>query len=422
MPTIYADAQHGSDANDGLAWATAKLTLAAAVTAATENNVVYARGIFTDGCSLLAGQTLRGVGRCVVCEQVFFQQNAGAHALCVNLTFANVTGIGVYVDYPYPDAGNTTLYIRDCVFFGCKCGVCSYGGSTYRHATADVERCRFYNCIEYGILAYGVASNAIGNANIRKCTFTGSGIADICASSYGKVILTESVFGSSQVMLNIARAEYYQGKNNSFNFAAGKCIYVGVDKTSLADWRTATADDANSLDQVPGFCDGANGLLCPAPGGNLVNEPISGIETIGYPYVASALSPIVNPTIWNAATLTNCEQDASGYIVPSTGQTVWTAETDWVDLGAKLRIRQIRPRISEEDISVGSGTYVWHDYDQYTGLGNADAWLNLELKVANTVGEQSSATWVAMRYDDIWTAVQRARYYKLRLTGRTNGV
>ncbi len=172
----------GSDANDGLTWATSKATIVNAITTATDGTTIYVGpGTYIAGQEILISKAVKLVGYGDKNNVILTRDDADPryrilhlnHACCVVENFTISNGIANDLGpIPVPDEGgnvriqaNATL--QDCVVFGGT--AFQYGGNVY------IGDGHCYRCIIYGNKPFLHTTHAGGGLYIRN-----SGTVDSC--------------------------------------------------------------------------------------------------------------------------------------------------------------------------------------------------------------------------------------------------
>ena len=199
---IYVNGSHGNDANDGLSWATAKLTIANATGTVSDGgtvniaNGVY-RGAGNTNIILNKSMTIQGQSKSSTIingddnAQIFKIQKypreeamPDLNILIQNLTIVNGNPIGTRGTISTDNIAEDTLTVKNCIFkydteaIYCQQGTCTVNGCTFINntraitniATLTVTGCNFVN----NTADSGGAIGNSGTCTVTGCIFTGN--------------------------------------------------------------------------------------------------------------------------------------------------------------------------------------------------------------------------------------------------------
>jgi hypothetical protein len=339
MATWYVSISTGNDANDGLAWATAKATIGAAVTAsASDDTINIGEGVYKEFVSTTkTGLTLQGFGYVVV-------DGENARSL-INGTYA--PGMKLY-----------DLGFRD-----------SIGGRVVRLPFPTVVRCRFYNIIGGSLPPSDAYNSGISfeyGAVVTDCVFANCKNVGFPVSETGTKSILRNTWDSNCLvhMANISASSTIQFIDNivSCPFYAWASYYGTLDYNdyygsiyawisgawvlkTFGEWQTYTGKDAHSLNVLPQFLDETYNDLFLKSASLLKTASSTGIQ-MGWGRVGHHTN--VLSTESQAATLTNVHIDDDGYYVLDAGQPNGTVLFDVIDLGASYNIRRLMWQATED--------------------------------------------------------------------------
>lgn len=200
---IYVNGSHGNDDNDGLSWATAKLTIANATGTVSDGgtvniangiyqgtgntNVIINRSITITGQSK-SGTIIDGTGNAQIFKIQKYPRDEAMpdlNILIQNLTIVNGYPVGGERGTISTDnIAEDTLTVKNCVFkynneaIYCQQGTCIVTGCTFINntraitntATLNVTNCTFTN----NTAETGGAIGNSGTCTVTGCTFTGN--------------------------------------------------------------------------------------------------------------------------------------------------------------------------------------------------------------------------------------------------------
>ncbi|MBO7545551.1 MAG: fibronectin type III domain-containing protein [Paludibacteraceae bacterium] len=154
-------ATNGDDANDGLSWATAKLTITAAISASSAgDNVMIAAGTYPEAISIKDGVNVLGG----------YNAATGARDIDAFQTILDGTDLGKFIIVKYDnDCSNPTL-IEGLVLQNADHS--AEGGGAFIRGNMTMEQCIIRNCTTAsgGGGVYATSSNAATPALISHCT------------------------------------------------------------------------------------------------------------------------------------------------------------------------------------------------------------------------------------------------------------
>lgn len=424
MANKYVDARNGNDSNDGSDWANAKKTIQAMYTAANAGDVIYCAGVFNESLSFGTAAKhmyLVGVGAAVL--DGLGALGWGFYSTAINNASYSITDFTIK-NYQYGvgsvmNAGNdgqamtlVRCVIEDCSVAGVYCG----GARHFARIVNTVIR----NC-PIGVYSTNAAQSCV--PVLQNCTITG------CAT-YGYYNQTPSTantqpYATRSIFYNNGYHIYISAScgltsahnQNCIDFSSGKCYWPSADKTTMADWRTASSRDASSLDADPLFLDADKNLhrlqkTTPAIIGGVI---LGAFSTL----LAEGCSHNYEEPTWSGATVApegSCYLDANDNWVLSGTVSSGTVTFEY-DFGSAPRsIRRINLSHSYAGVGggVGGGPTGLLDYDMADTL--PETW---EYRVAVDTGSGYGAFAEKKLYDDI--ALSGVIKIKIEVTLRSDG-
>lgn len=314
MATFYADARNGNDSNDGTTNALAWKTLGKAMSTAATGSTISCCGVFNeqlvaankamtftaDGFAVLDGTSSLAIGF----------QTAGAWAKTYTFNgfiFRNFTSYDMYM----PNTHNCVFILSKCILenspYGCYCFNSSVGAGS---------PCTFTNCVFRACSVVGLAGGtSTWYERVTYCTFTGCGTGMTWADTTNHATtgnFAYNIFSNNTTHINLATQTAVGVFNyNAIDFTTGgsqKCIYAGVNKTTLAAWQAAANGcDALSIDVVPLFIDAAKNchmLQRTSPALLGAGQTILGAYNTK---LAEAATANYNAGVWTGADAADCE-------------------------------------------------------------------------------------------------------------------
>ena len=198
---IYVNGSHGNDANDGLTWATAKLTIKNATgTVSAGGTVNIANGIYIgeNNTNIRINKSISIKGQSKSHTIINGSNNAQIFKIektstleDINVIIQNLTIINGNATHGGAIHNNGTLTIKDCILSGNRG---TNGGAIYNSGTLTVENSYFTSNQAYGDggAIYNTGTSAIKNSyftsNIANCYYGGAiyntGTLNITSSTF----------------------------------------------------------------------------------------------------------------------------------------------------------------------------------------------------------------------------------------------
>lgn len=404
----YANAAGGNDSNNGTSWALAKKTLSGVDGVASAGDTVMVHGVFRETIPVSKQLFWIGFGRCQ------FNGNGGSGvAPSAGTSFDGIDFTG-WSDAPFSSIASAILSFqcKDCTFHDIPNAIIS--GASDLPRNLFFERCQFFSLSSSGICFLRSYSDRSYFMSLCGCVFYGNAL-DLKVSGYQLGSLSNCVFGSPVMFSAADSSSPLSQDNNVFDFTNGKNIYNGTDKTSLSDWRTASSQDANSIDRVwrTDVGDYANNALRSNPSGYLLTAG-SGGNPLGLYLPGLTVSNNTNSTYWTNGVGSGCAIDGPGNVyLTGTSPTSGTWATDVIDLGANIASKSIE--------LIGSGE---NDPTTYfdADTGDSPNYRNLEVRLSATSFTKSagSPSWITVpRGADLGAYTNNnLRYIQVRVTLR----
>lgn len=345
MATLYV-AKDGSDSNNGTTWALAKLTIQGAANIATTGDTIkVGPGVYKEAVALsITGNftlTIEGDGYVIIdCDNTYATGLAITSTGTGTITYKNLivrgaTGTGIGLGGA---SGTFSNVCENCVVYNCGNGFAQGSdGVNNRYITLT-------NCLAYdntnGFYMYN-----IDHAIITWCTFAdNSGRGVYSYDSWA----ANSLFKHNIVAFNGRGIDVWSWSTSQSDYndiywdGSQTCYNAGVQKTTLADWRTATSEDANSVSEDPKFFDRSKDTYSLSSSSTLrtnINEGGTLGAGIGNGLTCVGMSKNDYEGNWANRILSGTQVNASDNIEVTT--TSGYARTPVINLGAIKKIRWI---------------------------------------------------------------------------------
>lgn len=398
MAIWYANSITGNNGNSGATMALAKATLAGASGVASNGDFIDCHGIFTEALPIAKSLTWRGVGQCVL--------DGGGVLAGATLGAVTITCIGMrfrgFTNHVFYTSNAPTLNLLYCEFADQPIGV-NFTSNSGKYL--NIENCVFSNHTTYAVYVYDTYTNIRNSVFVKNAV----GIQTYFDYYLYNAVLSNNVF-LDPVMVNYSYNNgSWVGGHNVYDFTNGKCIRVGVDKTSLADWRTSQSSEYTSQDRQArsDLADYTGNVFRSSPSSYLLTAGAAG-GTAGVSRPAAVVSNNVNASLWTGGTFSNTEIDGSGNLVLSAGQTLGTWTSGELDLGAAIALRSIQLRTNNET----SSTFV------DSSIADSPGYLTVELRGSNTSPVSGSYTAVPRQAEIGAYMTSTYRYWQIKLTLR----
>lgn len=409
MAIYYANAISGSSGNNGTSAATPKATLAQCNTLASAGDTIICTGVFKEALPNSKQLFWVGYGYCE------FNGNGGVgsnHSYAANTSYRNITFTN-WSSAPIGASAGAAVAVQayNCVFRDMANAVFMANTS----AAFTAINCFFHDLSSRAVeLSQNSIYANIPGVVLTRCVFYGNsidlkltGVNGSATSAY----FNYCCFGSSIQIQNVGATNMVHPTCdwNVFDFTNGKSQFNSVDKTTIAAWRTSTSAEANSIDRVwrADVGDYANRALFSSPAGYLLTAGPNAMP-LGVQRAALCISNNTNSSMWTGGVFSNTQING-GNIELSAGQTVGTAATDVIDLGASVAIARICP------------TFTGLNYPTAyldTDTGDSPNYFNLEYRVSASsfLKTDVSPSWVTAPINRELAAT--GRYLQIRVTLR----
>jgi len=213
VPVLAADlyvSKTGNDANDGSSWQEAKLTVQAAIDAASSGDEIDVNsGTYNESVTLSDGIALDGLDKTAIISCI--GESETALELHHNCTIKNLTLSSTYIGtntYGLRGAGKSNFVVEDCNING------SYDGVHLLSCHNGI----FRNNIIKGKFDGGWIGGECSNLQFTNCDFTGLG-------TYGDVTCRGFVVGPSR-NCNFTDCDFYGSRIDNSIYDLGGCLVI----------------------------------------------------------------------------------------------------------------------------------------------------------------------------------------------------
>jgi len=423
MATFYVN-KSGNDADSGATRALAKLTIAAAITAAATGDTImigtgrYVEGNLATGTKAISFDADGGFGTVIIdangaSANVFVDSGAAANRYS-RLLITGATGDNLYHNNNaiwYLDEclvydagaagvalvvfGNPNLICRNSIFaqnvYGINCGV---------SASSDM---RLYNCTFEGNSTYAIyfpGNPTLTTFAIQSCVFSNSPTLIYAGG------MTDAQYA--------AKFSFGEHNYNDYHLGAtgvNMLITSTGSKTTLAGVQTSSGKDTNSIASDPLFVRPSSflfGLQAASP----CIQTGFGDSNIGARPSVYGVTKAVNASMWDNGVYSSTEQSGNT-IIPSAGPAEGTFATDVIDHGRSRSMRKVRLG------GLYDGTA---NFDKDKTDVEPNRW-TLEVRASDTLFAKADGA-PAWSEKEIGTVVSgvTGRYQQVRVTLRTDNV
>jgi len=347
MATYYVN-KSGNDSDTGLTPALAKLTIQGGLNAmaASGDTLIVQSGVYSE--AVIRSTSLAGT---ILADGFVIMDGESTLGTGINFSTNVVTAsVKGFIVRRYNTAGATShsAPFSDCMFDLCGIGLDIVSSTSN---LGPPTRCVFVDCTT-GLRV--VRSTAV----MKSLTFFGCATAALCTDTLASqgFRLQNCIFDTNtiHIQVNGAGSMTATSNGNCINFSTGKCVFIGVDKLTLAAWQSASGADAASISANPVFVSPTDRLLGLKPTSPcLVNGLLSVADRVQGAYnrkiatgdgTMDGAGPNASSSVWNRSTdvpagtavATNLTKDGSGRYILSAGFTTGTLELVWPSTGAVI--------------------------------------------------------------------------------------
>lgn len=409
MAIIFV-AKDGNDGNSGTSYALAKLTIGAAITAATSGDTIkVAPGVYNEAVTTGAKNLTFQADGYVILDGTntltngFTNTGASSVTMTVNdfiiIRFTN--GIGTATN------STDTTNLNRCRIHSCTTGV------NHTVGTFDLHNCLIYDCTT------GINSGSVQNISVQHCTISNT-TTGFTRSGNNTTTNKHNIFAYNTRHISwTAVGGTINSDYNCIDFGSGDTRWSSTIDTTLSGWQSTSGKDANSLSQTPGFLDITQRLYTLHTSSSLlemIDEPGVGLG-VGYTTRGYVGMSVNDPDgHWADRILSNTEVNASNNIQLAGASTNGYARTPIIDLGSQRRIGKIN--IVTNLINSMYPT----DVPDYSTADTQPKRITLRYRTSNSsfLDGDASPSWVEIEPNqDVNT---QGRYLQVEITLRNNGV